>query len=826
MKIKVFISYSHSDSKYLADDSLLLSFLKGLEREGVEFWWDQSLIAGDKWDEEIKAQIREAHIALLLVSQQYLDSHYCRETEISGFIQRCHENGLVVFPIRLSPCEWERDEWLKARQFLPDGGENIEEHFAEERRQKKLFLEIRQHLRGQIDRLRSQQPEVNPAPKEILETTESGESDDKSLSSDMNLNKKDSDGFNHGEHGGHGGHGENQTNQSPPRDPRDPRGSNLPKHESQGRDLLGLLDGFSQALQQEKWSSVIGGDFVTRLKNKIGEIDRFLATEFSIVVIGDFSRGKSTLINALLGNNVVTSDVLPETITINQIRYGESYKVEAHLSDGSVFPLSPEEIKSERLKKVLERLPARPTHLQIEYPSQLLQGIQLVDTPGLGDIVDNYDDTVQAYLKQADAVIYVVSAISPLSASEREFLQASLRSYEFSKLCFIVNSLDRLASEEENHKIVEFAKNRLQRIFPNARVFGLSALEEFRRLKGQPSNNPDRAIGLGNAFGKFREFLRESYVTDRQLTQLDRASLRAGSLIDECEADLRRLQQALSVNQTQIEVAITECEDRHSGLRKRIDQHEDKVRSEIVLYGEETVAWMNGFIDRFQTEVISNLSKYRHEDLQRHFSFFFSDRIRSALFQCFDHHQTLIMEKLEIDRVTLAGINNLASDNPDQSDIAEEVTQAGFDPGGWTFIDNIHLFFHGVSGLLGSVLLGLADKKIGEKYKVSRYQSHLSSSIPSLKIALAEEIRKQYLEIASLVAQIRESKYRNHLEIALVSLKQARKLQSNKSKRPASLDNILQGIDTQIKSTGDALRGFQSELQAKQQKTIIDLLGQ
>lgn len=153
MKTKVFVSYSHRDAGYLASDSLL-GYLKGLEQEGVEFWWDEALVTGERWDDEIKAQISATDIALVLVSQWFLDSAYCRNVEISEFLQRSRDKGLVIFPIILSACEWQRHAWLRNRQFLPRGGETIEEHYTDPGRLKRLFHETRQDLRKQIERLR------------------------------------------------------------------------------------------------------------------------------------------------------------------------------------------------------------------------------------------------------------------------------------------------------------------------------------------------------------------------------------------------------------------------------------------------------------------------------------------------------------------------------------------------------------------------------------------------------------------------------------------------------------------------------------------------
>lgn len=155
MTVKVFVTYSHRDGRYVdSGEYSLLEYLKGLEREDVEFWSDRSLVTGENWDEKIKARIRDMDIALVLVSQAFLDSAYCVNTEVMGFLERCKGGGMVIFPIILSPCEWERYDWLKSRQFLPTNGETIEEHYTGAGNRKRLYHNIRQDLRKCIDSIR------------------------------------------------------------------------------------------------------------------------------------------------------------------------------------------------------------------------------------------------------------------------------------------------------------------------------------------------------------------------------------------------------------------------------------------------------------------------------------------------------------------------------------------------------------------------------------------------------------------------------------------------------------------------------------------------
>jgi hypothetical protein len=149
--IRVFVSYSHQDT---AQMKALVSYLKGLEREDVELWSDQRITTGQLWDAEIKGRIAGSQIALVLVSQAFLDSEYCTNVEIMEFIAR----NLVIFPVIVSACEWQRHDWLKSRQFLPGGDETIEEHYRDKGKCKRLYLKIKKDLRKCIEEVRSKAP--------------------------------------------------------------------------------------------------------------------------------------------------------------------------------------------------------------------------------------------------------------------------------------------------------------------------------------------------------------------------------------------------------------------------------------------------------------------------------------------------------------------------------------------------------------------------------------------------------------------------------------------------------------------------------------------
>lgn len=160
--VRILICTSTQDSGYLGDDSLL-GYLRGLRGDGVEFCSLDASFA-DLWTEAAHAHIEPYDVAVVLVSQSFLDSSWCARHDVSEYLRARVESGMVVLPVILSACEWDRHPWIASRQFLPGGEETIEEHYTDPGQRKRLYLEIRKQLRNAIDRAREarQAKEVPP----------------------------------------------------------------------------------------------------------------------------------------------------------------------------------------------------------------------------------------------------------------------------------------------------------------------------------------------------------------------------------------------------------------------------------------------------------------------------------------------------------------------------------------------------------------------------------------------------------------------------------------------------------------------------------------
>jgi TIR domain len=153
MATEIFVSYSHKDAAYLERKSLL-GYLRGLKRRGASFWTDEQIPVGTKWNDQIKAAIRRADIAMVLVSRAFLKSKYVRHGEIRPLLVRSRDEGLIIFPIILSPCEWQQEPWLRQRQFIPTNDRTIEKDFAKPaERRKKMFKQIKAALRDHVAKI-------------------------------------------------------------------------------------------------------------------------------------------------------------------------------------------------------------------------------------------------------------------------------------------------------------------------------------------------------------------------------------------------------------------------------------------------------------------------------------------------------------------------------------------------------------------------------------------------------------------------------------------------------------------------------------------------
>jgi len=204
--------------------------------------------------------------------------------------------------------------------------------------------------------------------------------------------------------------------------------------------------------------------------------DRLAARRLRVLVAGEAKRGKSTLVNALLGRPVLPTGVLPLTALATTVRFGEDDSVTAGLADGrsETFPVSAlDDLVTERGN------PGNRRHLRevtvLANAPLLARGVELVDTPGTGSVHGHNTIAAEAAIATMDAAVFVLTADPPVSGSERELIAkvAGLSVQMF----LVLNKADRLGGTELAEvlaftaQVVSDAAGRVVPVYPlSARV--------------------------------------------------------------------------------------------------------------------------------------------------------------------------------------------------------------------------------------------------------------------------------------------------------------------------------------------------------------------
>jgi small GTP-binding protein len=235
--------------------------------------------------------------------------------------------------------------------------------------------------------------------------------------------------------------------------------------EQERRALLALRDAL-----QRFGVDVAPGDART-LDETIAHLDEL----FLLVIAGEFNSGKSSFINALLGERVLPEGVTPTTDRITLLRYGAE----------------PDETPLEEF--LLER----------RFPADVLQRLTIVDTPGTNAIIRRHEELTRDFIPRADLVLFVTSADRPFTESERAFL-ATVQEWG-KKIVIVLNKID-LLEEHEQSEVVGFIRESARALLGlTPEIFPVSA-----RLAQRARSNSDQATWQASRFDAVERYILET----------------------------------------------------------------------------------------------------------------------------------------------------------------------------------------------------------------------------------------------------------------------------------------------------------------------------
>ncbi|AEM72872.1 dynamin family protein [Caldicellulosiruptor acetigenus] len=253
-------------------------------------------------------------------------------------------------------------------------------------------------------------------------------------------------------------------------------------------------------------SEEIDSESIKRLASSIEE--KIEKDAFYLVVLGQLKRGKSTLINYMLGTNLLPTGVLPLTSSITKIYYSPEIKIDVIFYNGVKKEIPVDELELYCTEKGNPKNQKGVDTIEIGYPFDFLnKDVVIVDTPGIGSIYQHNTDVTYEFVDKADAVIFVLSVDPPITEVEKRFLLKIAESVD--KIFFVINKCD-LINRNELEEIVSFTKSVIRDITKkeNINIFPLSAK---MALEGKVLNNREviRKSGIEIFEEELKRFLRE-----------------------------------------------------------------------------------------------------------------------------------------------------------------------------------------------------------------------------------------------------------------------------------------------------------------------------
>lgn len=185
----------------------------------------------------------------------------------------------------------------------------------------------------------------------------------------------------------------------------------------------------------------------------LAELTRKVRTNtLNLVVVGQFKRGKTCLINALLGVDLLPTAVVPLTSIVTVLTYGEPVRLEVAYQDGRVQIITPEELVAYVTEPGNPKNEKHVREVRVTYPSPYLKdGVRLVDTPGVGSVYRHNTDIAYEYLPNSDAALFLLSVDQPVSQAELDFL-TDVQQYS-DRIFFLLNKIDYFSDVEITESI-------------------------------------------------------------------------------------------------------------------------------------------------------------------------------------------------------------------------------------------------------------------------------------------------------------------------------------------------------------------------------------
>jgi predicted GTPase len=342
--------------------------------------------------------------------------------------------------------------------------------------------------------------------------------------------------------------------------------------------------GEAALLRMAELASEFGAESVAADARSVAE--RVSEGRFYVACLGQFKRGKSTLLNALVGETVLPTGVVPVTTVPTIVRYGRrlSARVRFAAGDWTVIPI--EEVEEYVSEEKNPENSKGVVGLEIFAPSPLLStGMCFVDTPGLGSVFAGNTNATQAFIPHVDAALVVIGADPPLAGEELTLVETVAQHVK--DLIVVLNKSDR-TTDAERCAAVAFARRQLEKRL-NRKIDKILEVSASDRIAGRkPERDWPEMVGMLEQLveGSGRTLIRSACARG-----LERVSEQLIAIVAEERHALER--------------PIEESEHRITAMKRTINEAEQSMRELSYLFTAEQQHLSDIFVDRHKAFVSS-----------------------------------------------------------------------------------------------------------------------------------------------------------------------------------------------------------------------------
>lgn len=336
-------------------------------------------------------------------------------------------------------------------------------------------------------------------------------------------------------------------------------------------------------------------------RDVISICDYFDNPTFRIAVFGPFNYGKSTLLNALMGNRALPIDIIPTTGAAIAVKYGEELRTRITMSDGTeINELGTDVLKQFAILDGDRRMRGDVASVEVTCPHPFLQnGVELLDLPGTNDR-EAQDDLVRDKLLTADLIVQVLDARQLMTLVEREKLRDWLLDRGIKTIIFVVNFVNLLEPEDQKE-----VQNRLRFVAESFRadlppgisnLYRVDALPALRaRLKG------DAAAAQTTGISSFESALQSISAFQQEK--------RGDTRLPRVNAIALQIKQALQVKSSAIATELQAAESKHNSTIDIQQRAETLIKQGFAASVAELRNWLQEpkLIERYQSEAASAL---------------------------------------------------------------------------------------------------------------------------------------------------------------------------------------------------------------------------